>query len=346
LLSAGITAAGASRATRVAGEILYRNIMADNIAVTASQPQQSPRRCRWRELGVHTYVRIFVIAALLYYLFRRETGSIVYRWVSDSSWSHGFLIPLFSIYFLNQRRDIILNLRTRPNYAGLLFLLCTILFYFFNVLSPSGYAYFRNISIVAALGSVVLFLGGWPLLRQTWLAVAFLIFAIPLPARFYRAVTIPMRQLAAGVAAGLLNLVADLQATAHGVIIDIIYKGQPLVPGLDVAEACSGMRLLMAFLALGVAMAYLHYRPVWQRLILLASTVPIAIFCNIVRVTVTGFIYVLLNPKYAQGIYHDMLGMLMLPLAFGLYGALGWFMSELFVEEKGPQPPDVVVRRR
>jgi exosortase/archaeosortase family protein len=101
----------------------------------------------------------------------------------------------------------------------------------------------------------------------------------------------------------------------------------------------------MAFLALGVAMAYLHYRPIWQRLVLLTSTIPIAILCNVVRVTVTGFIYVLGDPKYAQGIYHDLLGMGMLPLAFGLYGALAWFMSNLFVDEAQMQK-NVVVRRR
>ena len=104
------------------------------------------------------------------------------------------------------------------------------------------------------------------------------------------------------------------------------------------------MRLLMAFLALGVAMAYLHYRPIWQRLVLLASTMPIAIICNIVRVTITGFIYVLVDPEYAQGIYHDLLGMAMLPLAFGLYGLLAWFMSNLLVESTEAKPPDVVVR--
>jgi exosortase/archaeosortase family protein len=101
----------------------------------------------------------------------------------------------------------------------------------------------------------------------------------------------------------------------------------------------------MAFLALGVAMAYLHYRPVWQRIVLLASTIPIAIVCNIVRVTVTGFIYILIHPKYAQGIYHDFLGMAMLPLAFGLYGFLAWFMASLFVEET-KVAEDVVVRRQ
>jgi len=64
-----------------------------------------------------------------------------------------------------------------------------------------------------------------------------------------------MRQWAATVAGGLLDMVPQLEATANGVVIDVFYKGKPLEPALDVAEACSGMRLLMAFLALGVAMA-------------------------------------------------------------------------------------------
>ncbi|GAH54271.1 unnamed protein product, partial [marine sediment metagenome] len=144
----------------------------------------------------------------------------------------------------------------------------------------------------------------------------------------------------------LLNLVSSLEATASGVVIDVIYEGQRLEPALNVAEACSGMRLLMAFLALGVAMAYLHYRPIWRRIVLLASTIPIAIFCNVVRVTVTGFIHVLIHPRYTQGIYHDVLGIAMLPLAFGLYGFLAWFMSNLFIEETGAVAEDIVVRRR
>ncbi len=142
-----------------------------------------------------------------------------------------------------------------------------------------------------------------------------------------------------------MNLVPELEATASGVVIDVFYKDQHLEPALNVAEACSGMRLLMAFLALGVAMAYLHYRPMWQRIVLLVSTIPIAIFCNIVRVTVTGFIYILIHPKYTQGIYHDTLGLLMLPLAFGLYGFLAWFISSLFIDETSVVTEDVVVRK-
>jgi len=299
----------------------------------------------WLELGVHKYIKILIIGVVFYYLFRSEIYSIVHRWVRDPSWSHGFLIPFFSLYFINQRKSEILRLQTKPNYLGLLFLICGLVFHPLNIASPSGYAYLQPIGMIAILGAVVLFLGGWRLVKYTWLPIAFLVFAVPLPHRYYFAFTMPMRLFATRVTTALLNLVSGLEATAHGVVIDVIYKGQRLEPSLDVAEACSGMRLLMAFLALGVAMAYLHYRPIWQRLVLLASTIPIAIFCNIVRVTATGFIYILIHPKYAQGIYHDFLGMAMLPLAFALYGFLAWFMSNLFVEERGAVTEDIVFRK-
>ena len=310
----------------------------------------SLRKHRWRELGVHRCIKILIIAVLFYFLFHNEIRRIVQRWLTDSSWSHGFLIPLFSLYFINQRKSDILrcaqNDELRPNYLGLFFLICGLLFYPFNIVSLQ-YGYFRPIGMIATLGAIVLFLGGWRLVKYTWLPVVFLIFAVPLPQGYYVRITMPMRLLATQVTTFLLNLVSGLDATANGVVIDVIYKGQHMEPALNVAEACSGMRLLMAFLALGVAMAYLHYRPVWQRIVLLLSTIPIAIFCNIVRVTVTGFIYILLNPKYAQGVYHDILGLTMLPLAFGLYGFLAWFMSNLFVEEETKAVADgIVVRKR
>lgn len=298
----------------------------------------------WYELGVHNYVKILVVGGLFYCLFHAEITQIVKQWITDPSWSHGFLIPFFSLYFINQNKNQILSLQSKPNYLGLLFLICGILFYPYNTVQLR-YGYLSPIGMIATLGAIVLFLGGWRLVKYTWLPVGFLVFAVPLPSYYYRTITIPMRQLAASIATALLNLVSGLDATVTGVIIDVFYKGRHMEPALNVAEACSGMRLLMAFLALGVAMAYLHYRPIWQRLILLATTVPIAILCNVIRVTVTGFIYILIDPRYAQGIYHDMLGIAMLPLAFGLYGALAWFMSSLFVEETEQVGENIVIRR-
>jgi len=298
----------------------------------------------WCEVSPHIYAKIVLIGLLFWGLFRREIGAIVSRWVSDPNWSHGFLIPLFSLYFINQRREEILQSPVRPSYFGLLLLICGVIFYPVNLVQLQ-WGYLTPIDMILTLGAVVLFLGGWSLAKHLWLPVGFLIFAVPLPNRYYVELTMPMRLLSAKLAGGLLNLVHGVQATVNGVIIDVVYNGVQVEPPLNVAEACSGMRLMMAFLALGVAMAYLHYRPAWQRIVLLASTIPIAVFCNVVRVTATGFIYVLVDPKYAEGIYHNLLGLAMLPLAFGLYGFIAWFMSSLFVVE-GEVESDVIVPRK
>jgi exosortase len=298
----------------------------------------------WVDLGIHAYVKIAIIGGLLYWLFHVQIYRIVYLW-TDPSWSHGFIIPAFSLYFLNQRKREIINLTTTPSYLGLFFLICCLILYPLNLVQfKIGYG--SQLLVVFTLAAVVLFLGGWKLIKYTWLPIFFLIFAIPLPDRLLKMITIPMRIIAADMATTVLNLYPRLEATAGGVVIDVVYKGMHLDPPLDVAEACSGMRLLLAFLALGVAMAYLHYRPFWQRIVLLLSTIPIAIVCNITRVTITGFIYILIAPQYAQGVYHDMLGLAMLPLAFGLYGLLAWFMSSLFVNELEQPQEDIVVRRR
>ncbi len=318
--------------------------MTDNSGqVVAPAGQEEAEERSWLELDRSVFIKTAVLALGIWYYFGVEIEKIVHRWVTDSSWSHGFLIPLFSLYFLHQNKNQILQLQPKTNYLGLFALIACIALYPLNIVHIKV-AYLNPLLVIATIGATVFFLGSWKLVKYTWLPIIYLFFAVPLPGRLYREITIPMRILAAKVATFVLNLIPDLQAAASGVVIDVMYKGKPLEPALDVAEACSGMRLLMAFLALGVAMAYLHYRPIWQRLVLLASTIPIAILCNVIRVTITGFIYIFGDPKYAQGIYHDMLGMAMLPLAFGFYGGLAWFMANLFVEDK-PIEQDVIVRK-
>jgi len=304
----------------------------------------SVSKAQWSSLGTAFYVKTTVLAVLVWFFLREEFARLVSIWSNDSSWSHGFLIPVFSLYLLNQKKEQILTETFKPSYVGLVCLLLCIILYPLNLtyIQIGTLNYFLIIMII---GSIVLFLGGWKLIKYSWFPIAYLVFAIPWPNRFYRSLTIPLRKFAAEIASVALNLVPGMEADSSGSIIDIAYRGVKLEPGLDVADACSGMRLLVAFVALGVAMAYLHYRPLWQRMVLLLSTVPIAILCNIIRVTVTAFIYIFIGPEYAQGTYHDMLGLMMLPLAFVFYWLIGWFMENLFVEQEKTEP-DVIVRKK
>jgi exosortase len=299
----------------------------------------------WSDIQVSSWLKLAVIAALFASLFWNNIVDMVSTWAHDDSWSHGFLIPVFSLYLLHKRKEKILATDTRPSLVGLVALVVMIGVYVFNIVQLR-YAYGEPLLMLATMGAVVLFLYGWKMMMHVWLPIAYLFFAIPIPTRLYRELTIPLRHIASQFATAFLNLVPELQATARGVIIDVVYKGKPLDSALDVAEACSGMRLLMAFAALGVAMAYLHERPFWQKITLLLSTIPIAVICNIVRVTVTAFIHIFIGAQYAKGIYHDILGLMMLPLAFSLYWALSWFMEQLFISKEEEEPKERVVQKK
>ena len=84
--------------------------MLENTVSFTGQPRNTKSRHpieSWRELPAHYYVKIFIIGTLFVFLFRVEIESIVRRWITDSSWSHGFLIPLFSLYFIDQHKTVL-----------------------------------------------------------------------------------------------------------------------------------------------------------------------------------------------------------------------------------------------
>src|SRR5439155_2859842 len=125
----------------------------------------------------------------------------------------------------------------------------------------------------------------------------------------YARIASPLQMMVSQVAAAFMN--------ATG--IPVLREGNMMtLPGnvqMFVAEACSGMRQLTGFLALTAAVAYLSARPVWYRLAVVASAVPIAITANVARVILTGYIMYFVDEHYATGAYHTLEGLLM--MAFG-----------------------------
>ena len=90
--------------------------MSETLATSISETEfNEGQLTRWRDLGVHSYIKIGIIAVLFYLVYYLEINRIIYKW-KDPSWSHGFLIPLFSLYFLHQAKDEILNQKFKSNY--------------------------------------------------------------------------------------------------------------------------------------------------------------------------------------------------------------------------------------
>lgn len=290
-------------------------------------PRVRVSRGTWIQIGV-----VALLVAVVYADTLRHT--IGGRWLHDANWSHGWLIPLLSVYFLWTDRARLARTAARPSAWGAVVLVGSLGVYFYFLWRlPMGYP--RAVSLIGVVAGLVLLLGGWGILRRTWFALAFLLLAVPLPQRTYVALTMPQQKLASRAAAAVMPLVSPgLYTETQGVVIEYMAPGRP-AGQLNVEEACSGMRSLMAIVTLGVAFAYLGERALWQRLVLVAACVPIAVACNVVRVTTTGLLFIHGYDFLAKGTPHTVLGLVVLGLALGMYSGVGWVLERLYVEEGG-----------
>lgn len=275
-------------------------------------------------------VRLAILAAL----FLALHWELIYRlgrfaW-NDGDWSHAFLVPLFSLYFIHQQREQIAAAVPRPFWPALGVMLAGMGGYFAAM--TIGSDMLRGYAMIVELAGLTLLMVGPAVMRYLWFPILYLAFAVKVSEPIWSAVAHRLQLLAAEAAVGLLNIIG-VEAAATQTTIDV-YEGLNLLGSLNVAEACSGMRMLMTFLALSVAMAYLWNRPWWAKLMLVGLTVPIAIVVNVARVTLLGVLYTL-DPEYTRGDFHIFMGMLMLIPALGLLLLTLWIMNQLIAEDSG-----------
>jgi exosortase len=284
-----------------------------------------------------TQVRAVIVGLAFVAVFYNEMLTLAQQWYHSADWSHGWLIPLFSAYLVYLRWEQVRRAPLRQTWVGFVLMGVALLGYqYFVWVNPIGYLK-AALMLVCLLG-ITIALCGLPIVRRIWVPWLYLFFAIPLPKGIYFSLTDPLRRLAAIVATQVLSLFRSLDIQTVGSNIEYFYRGQH--GALGVADACSGMRSTMTLCALGVAVAFISDRPWWQRGILIAACVPIAIFSNFIRVTTTCILHIFVNPKYAAGTYHTILGLVTLLIAFGIFSGLGWLLGHLFVEEESP--PDAV----
>lgn len=189
-----------------------------------------------------------------------------------------------------------------------------------------------DMGMILTLFGVVLLMCGWEVMKVAWFPIAFLICALPWPGLVYSKVASPLQELAATVAVETLK-VTGVAAERVGTKI-FIDKGMGVPPRtLNVAEACAGMRSLMTFISVAAAIAFLSSRPLWQKIIITLSAVPIAIFCNVMRVAGQGLLDHYISQQLSESFAHQFVGMVMLVPAFFLILLVGWLLDQIFIEE-------------
>ena len=257
-----------------------------------------------------------ILLACLTILYFRVVRGLVADWINLPDFSHGFLIPFVSFFFIYERRKELSVLSPSGSWTGFVLLFFGILLLLLGNLATEYFT--MRFSMLVVVGGIILFLLGKEYGKILLLPLLYFIFAIPIPSILMDRITFPMQLFASRVAASALYFI-DIPVLREGNVMLLANTS------LEVAEACSGIRSLISLLALSVVFAYISQKITWKRVLLVLSTFPIAIIANAARVSGTGVLAHYYGDSVAQGFFHGFSGWILFVVAFVclfLFGAL------------------------
>jgi len=246
--------------------------------------------------------QIAVLTGLFLWLYGPILVRLATQWWRDPNFSHGFFVPLFSMFVVWHDRARLNRIAPNPSWAGLLLLSFAMLVLIVGQMGAE--LFLARFSLLLALaGSIVLFLG-WNFFRAALFPWAFLILMIPIPAILYNQITFPLQLVTSKVATVVLASLG-VPVLREGNIITL-----PSMT-LEVAQACSGIRSLMSLITLAVIYGFIVDKRLWARCVLVVASVPIAIIANSVRIIGTGLLVQYWNADAAEGYFHSSWGWLL-----------------------------------
>lgn len=270
------------------------------------------------------------IVALFYRWMIKQWGPNGFSAEYFEDWAHAWFVPLISIYYIWLKRRELAATPVRQYWPGLAVVMLGIVAYVYFVGGYSNHM-FQGFALVLVIAGAVLLLLGPMMFEKLLFPIAFMGFAVTISEMVMNVVTWPLKLIAAKGAWFLLNLFS-IQTDLEGNVLKV---GPDAIP-LDVADACSGMRMVIAFLALGVAVAFFGCKYWWQRVAIIMLALPVAVVMNVCRVAVLGML-TLIDPKLATGEAHMLVGNLLLIPAFFLFMFIVWSLKKAVNDP--PAPP-------
>jgi exosortase len=262
-----------------------------------------------------------LLASLLVYAYWPTLRWAEDAWRNEPDYSHGYLVIPLAGLLLWQRRDSMPGLRSHASILGLGLIVLAI---GMRWLSRLLFADFLDgWSLLFMVGGVIWFLFGVRLFWWSLPAVAFLVLMIPLPFQAESLLSWKLQSVATALSTTMLRIFGQPAVSeAHVVWVN----DQQLM----IEEACSGLRIFIGVGALAFFWAAMVTRSWIDRFILLAATIPLAVFVNAARITFVGIAYQFVDDASSRQNIHDFSGYIMVPIAFTLLWMLKTFWEHLY----------------
>lgn len=279
-----------------------------------------------RTLPVKILIVIFCIGlAALGYVFSDGLAFMVEKWERDE-YSHGYMIPLVTLFLLYQNFPEIQSARLQPSWLGLLIVALGLVVGILGELS-SIYTLVQYASLVC-LGGLIIGVFGLQLFKAVWLPLLYLVFMIPLPPFLYNNLSGQLQLISSVIGVEVTRLFG-ISVYLEGNVIDLgNYQ-------LQVVEACSGLRYLFPLMSFGFLIAYLYRGPFWHKAILFLATIPITVLMNSFRIGVIGVTVEHWGIEAAEGFLHDFEGWVVFMACLAVLAVIAAFLHR-FVKDGRP----------
>ncbi len=278
------------------------------------------------------YLKIIALIALVALVYHEVLVKLVFDWWKDPNYSHGFVVPLVSLYLLWRKRAqlVRLNRIKSPSFPGLVLMGAGLAML---VAGRAGAELFlQRFSLLVVMAGMVLLFCGRGMLKSVSPALAFLMFMIPIPYMLYDSISFPLKLFTSCCAAMSLTLL-HIPVLREGNLVHLANTT------LEVADACSGIRSLISLLAIGSVIAWVTLRSNWKRALVILLVIPIAVFANAARVVITGVLAHFYGSAVAEGFFHEYAGLMIylvsLFLLLSLCGIIRRDVSEPGREQAG-----------
>lgn len=239
---------------------------------------------------------LLVSVALFVGFFLPSIVFLVERWSSSEEFSHGFLVPLVSLFLLWRKKEVIRQTPLRVCSWGLLVLALGLLM---QVASEwASVTFLKSLAVPVALGGLAWYLTGTRMMRVVLFPYLFLYFAVPWPDFMIELLSVPLQHFSAASSAMLLGLM--------GVPIerDGVHMWTPRFD-VEVAVPCSGIRSMVAILGIAALVGYLTQGRLWAKGVVFLSGIPITMLANILRIAAIVVMGHYISADFAMTFFHD-----------------------------------------
>jgi eight transmembrane protein EpsH (proposed exosortase) len=265
------------------------------------------------KIQIKTMIKFGVALGLALIAYIPTISWMIGRWNGkESYYSHGFLIPVISLFIIWQRKDSLSKIKIAGSMLGLwIAVICLLV----HVVSAALKIYFLSgFTLIPLIYGLVLFFFGKEMVRKLTFPILFLFTMVPLPLAAIGTLTVKLKLLATQLSVIVLN----------GIGFRCIQDGSLIrmpTSFIEVAAPCSGLRSIISLVTLGLIFAYAMKTSFLKKSILFLSSIPIAIGTNVIRITLVAIVNDLYGEKIAMGAFHDFTGYMVFVAAFlGLFG--------------------------